>query len=60
MFDPAQVVNEYRKYTKWSKGPTMFTIPLEDYLELCDFSPEDAHWFGEEILDIMNNEWSPI
>lgn len=54
------LVNFYLKNITWSKGPTMFTMPMCDYLELCGFSPEDAYWFGEEILDIVNNEWSPI
>lgn len=59
-FDPAQVVKEYLKHVKPSKYPSFFIMPLSDYLEACGYSPEDAHWFGEEILDIMNNEWSPI
>lgn len=50
----------YLREAKTTHTPSSFIMPLSDYLELCGVSPEDAYWFGDEILDIMNGEWSPI
>ena len=55
-----EALKVYREHFKTTRQPSSFIMPVQDYLELCGISPEDAHCFGEEILDIINNEWSPI